>query len=473
MVNRYRQLRYGRIAIQTVATAVITAAVAFGVPCVLSRMQLVPAILAGSLLWLAVWAVVTMVFGRVYCSTICPAGALMDVVSALARRHRGRYVYSLPSNRVRVAVTVCVAVCLLAGVTIALVLTDPYSAYTRIVSAVVRPMAIGFGGLAAAIITLLAIAVFAARRGRLLCNTVCPAGTLLGFVSRYSLYHPDINTDLCTNCGRCADSCKSECIDLADHIVDLSRCVLCFDCMVACRDGAITYRRGRHRLMMPMMQRVVGNAGVSAVESPCGGARTDSMNRRAFIAGAVAAVGTLAAGAADHNAGRRVAGAVELRPLNPVVPPGATSRKDYLSRCTACGACVAACPTGVLTMSLKDFGVRHALVPVLHFDKAYCRPDCTECTHLCPTKALTPLTQNEKMTSAIGRARVVATNCMLYVNGEPCSVCVRRCPHGAVSITETADGRRLPYVDASLCTGCGICTACPSEPYGAIVIEGI
>lgn len=426
--------RKGRVTVQIAVAVAVAVSVIAGMPCLLSRMQIVPAIAACSLVWLVLWAGVTLVLGRVYCSSVCPAGTLMDLSSRLLRRRGRRYVYSRDCGRVRVAVMVSVIACAVMGISAAVALTDPYSSYTRIVVAVAKPLSIGIGGFVAASLTLFVIAFFSARRGRLLCNTICPVGTLLGSVSRYSLYHPDINTDLCTDCGRCSDVCKAECINLTDHVVDLSRCVVCFDCIDTCRDGAITYRRGRHKLAMPMMRRVVGNAGVSAVTGHEPEASADTFDRRRFIGAAFVAAGAWTVGANEaDNAGRRyVRSGVELRPVNHVTPPGTSSREDYLRRCTACGACVSSCPSGVLTMSVGQFGVRHALVPLMKFDHAYCRPDCVRCTEMCPTKALTALTDDEKRKVVIGRARVVASNCMLYANSTPCSVCVRRCPYGAV-----------------------------------------
>ena len=473
----YSLAHKGRIAVQIIVAVMIVAAVGGGVPVFVSKMQLVPAIAACSLVWLMIWAAVTLIFGRIYCSTLCPSGALMDAVARLTRRRGKRYVYSRPHNRLRVMILVSVVGCALAGISAAVALTDPYSAFTRIVSAALRPLAIGVSGLVVAALTLFAIAYTAHRRGRLICNTVCPAGTLLGGLARVSLYHPDINTDLCTNCGRCADVCKAECIDLQDHVVDSTRCVVCFDCMDVCRDEAITYRRGNHRLTMPMLQRAVGNAGVSAMDKPQTDMSVKTMGRRTFIAGAVAAAtGSMIVrgDGGDGRGSRFVDGAVRLRALNAVIPPGASSREDYLKRCTACGACIAACPSGVITSSLNDMGVRHALTPMLKFDNgAYCHVDCVRCSRACPTKALVPLTPDEKQHVKIGLARVAASNCMLYVNGTPCSVCVRRCPHGAVKIVEAEPGRMLPRIDAERCVGCGSCAAaCPSQPYGAIVIEG-
>ncbi|MDE5555084.1 MAG: 4Fe-4S dicluster domain-containing protein [Muribaculaceae bacterium] len=473
-MNRYRPIRYGRIAVQVLVVAAITAALILGVPCLLSRMQIIPAIVSCATLWLIVWGVATLIFGRIYCSTICPCGATIDFFTKNLRKRKSRFTYSLPSNRLRYSIFVIVVLCALLGFSVALALLDPYSAFARIVNACARPLAVGVAGLIVAALTLGLIILFSARRGRIICNTVCPVGTLLGTVSRVSLYHPDINTDLCINCRKCVDVCSAQCINLTDHVVDSSRCVVCFHCMDVCPNAAITYRRGRHQLSIPLMQRTVSSgAGVSAAaptkqESP---SMTPIDRRKFLITGALAASSAIAA-VAKHNPSY-VKGAVPLVPLNYVTPPGTSSREDFLRRCTACGACVSACPTEVITPSTKQFGVRHALTPVMDFDKAYCSFDCVRCSEVCPTKALRPLTPNEKHHTAIGRARICADNCRLYVNGIHCGICAKVCPKRAISIVTDSEGRKFPQLEPELCIGCGRCSyACPSKPYRAIVIEG-
>lgn len=471
-MKAYRAIRIGLTSIRALAATAIFISVAAGVPCMLSKMQIVPAIAACATLWLVIWFAVTIIAGRIYCSTICPTGALIDLIAKISLRKKKYYKYSAPQNRLRLSALIIIIICTAAGLSAIASLFDPYSAFARIASAISRPLAIGAGGLVTAVCTMALIIAVSWRRGRLICNTICPVGTLLGSVSKYSVYRADINTDLCTNCGKCSDACASECINLTDHVIDTSRCTVCFDCMAVCPDNAITYRRGRHQLTMPMLQSLVGNAGVTSME--VSDKQTRHINRRTFLATGLLAVTAAAADTVEQTCNKFVPGTQRLLPQKYVTPPGVQSREDYLKRCTACGACIAACPSGVLTTSIKEYGLRHALVPVMDFDRSFCRYDCVKCTEVCPTKALSNLTVKEKHSTVIGKARVAAENCMLYADGTFCGICERRCPRHAITIITNSDGRKMPQIDSDLCTGCGQCSyACPSEPYRAIVIEGI
>ena len=124
-----------------------------------------------------------------------------------------------------------------------------------------RPLGISFDAaaytmtsLAIAVITAIGVVLVSWRRGRLLCNTVCPVGTVLGVGAKRSYFHIEIDPDRCINCGECERVCKAQCIKLPEKTVDTSRCVVCFDCTTVCPNQAINYKSGRYHLDMPMLQ---------------------------------------------------------------------------------------------------------------------------------------------------------------------------------------------------------------------------
>lgn len=91
------------------------------------------------------------------------------------------------------------------------------------------------------IVTLAIIGILAWKHGRTWCNTICPVGTVLGLLSRFSLFKVRIDKNKCNGCGLCATKCKAACIDSKKHTIDYSRCVDCFDCLESCSKHALVY----------------------------------------------------------------------------------------------------------------------------------------------------------------------------------------------------------------------------------------
>jgi len=248
-----------RIGVEGAAAFFLTSALLnYGVLCSrignwFAQLQFVPAVMALSLSVLAFWIAVSLVFGRIYCSTVCPAGALMDLFSRTRPRHKV-YRHSREWRTLRLVCFGVFAILLMLPLPVVSRWLEPYGFYAGLVESVTsgRVCFAAFVSVAA----LGTVAAVSYRRGRLLCNTLCPVGTLLGSVSRRSAFHIDINTDRCTQCRRCVDVCKSECIDLNDHVADMSRCVVCFNCLTVCPDDAIRYTLDRHKLSTPLMQKI-------------------------------------------------------------------------------------------------------------------------------------------------------------------------------------------------------------------------
>lgn len=246
----------------------------------LRNVQFIPAAMTFSLSTIIVWVLVTLVMGRVYCSTVCPLGAWQDAWARLGRSvrrngfERRNYRYSRPLTPWRTSSLAVFVVAVLLGIGAVVSLLDPWAIYSEacdryllpawqwveslMSDAAVRIATASVAGMIVSGVLMAGISVLAFRNGRTFCNSVCPVGTALGYVSRYSLLHIDIDTDLCTQCRRCEHVCKAACINLNDHVVDGSRCVNCFNCLTACRDGAIRYTISRKALSTPLMQRLPG-----------------------------------------------------------------------------------------------------------------------------------------------------------------------------------------------------------------------
>lgn len=115
---------------------------------------------------------------------------------------------------------------------------------------------------AVAAATFAVLAVLAWRNGRTYCNTVCPVGTLLGFVSRFAVFKPRIDTSKCNGCGLCARNCKASCIDAKSHEIDYSRCVACMDCTANAVSTPSPFRANRPQ--NPLQETSAGSAAAEA-----------------------------------------------------------------------------------------------------------------------------------------------------------------------------------------------------------------
>lgn len=478
-MKKYKTIRNIRIALQIIFFAGSLGAVLGITTAVFGRMQVVPALLGGYLLWLLLLGALTIIFGRFYCSSICPLGTMQDGVGWLGRRitrRKRRFRFHRGKPSLRVFVLLAVVACTISGIMVMLAVFDPWSAFSRMVSVAGKPAAASLSAFIAAGVTFAVAAALSFRRGRLLCNTVCPVGALLSIISQKWSFHPDINPDLCVNCGECERVCKAECVDYKAHTVDNSRCVTCFDCMAVCPNNAITYRIGRHRLTMPMLQVAGGKRQVADTAS--------DPSRRSFIkkmgtsgVALFALPGSLLMLGGDECRPEDVITKNNMEPFaaeengdgerqfNPIMPPGFDNRRRFLRHCTGCGACVSACPTSIITLSGSQYGQKHILAATVDMKRGFCLYDCKKCTDVCPTGALEELTVSEKHRNVIGKARIDINRCILYAKGEACGECARNCPTDAIKIVDTPDGRKAPELMFDKCIGCGKCAwVCPASP---------
>lgn len=404
------------------------------------KMQLLPAILALNVVVVVAILLVTFLFGRLYCSVICPMGIFQDIFIWFHKLIFGKkrpYRYRKPQNWLRYTVLALFVLLMVLGINGIATLVAPYSAYARMVANIHGTGLVHW----VAIATLCCVGVMSFMYGRLWCNTLCPVGTLLGLISKYSLFGIRIDPEKCVACGKCEKRCKANCINLESKIVDGSRCVMCFNCLGHCKQGAITISRDSRK---------------TRESSPV----DDS--RRKFLA-VTAAVG---AATALHAQEQKLDGglaAIENKQVPkrnmPLKPAGAISLKNFESRCTACQLCVGKCPEKVLRPSTE---LSSLMQPYMAFDQGYCRTACTRCSEVCPTGAIQHIDKEQKTAISIGHAVVLTDNCI------GCGACARHCPSAAILMV---DGK--PAVNESMCLGCGACEYyCPARPMTAIYVEG-
>ncbi len=465
----------------------------------LAKVQFLPAVLALNVGVIVFLALLTLLFGRVYCSVICPMGVFQDIAARFGRRGKKLpYTYSKSKSWLRYGVLAVFIVAMIAGVNAFVALLDPYGAYGRIANNLLMPVwQWGNNLLAAAAermdsyafystdvwlkslptlivasVTLVVVVVLAWRNGRTYCNTICPVGTVLGFVSRFSLFRISIDEEKCNKCSLCARNCKAACINHEEFKVDNSRCVSCMNCIGKCKKGAIGYKFAYAKSKPVVANKVKEQAGSSKVDK----------GRKGFLtATAVLIASGLKAQIIEKATDVKVDGGLadiadRKNPdrLTPLTPPGSLSARNMRSHCTACQLCVTACDNGVLrpSSSLNTF-----MQPQMSYERGYCRPECVKCSEVCPAGAIKVISKEDKSSIQIGHSVWVKANCLPIRDGQPCDNCARHCPTTAIVmvLSDPADEKsiKIPVVNNELCIGCGACeNLCPSRPYAAIYVEG-
>ena len=475
----------------------------------MAKIQFLPALLAANFVVVASLVILTLLFGRVYCSVICPLGIMQDFFARLGRkRKKFRYSYSPAKKWLRYSLLAVMAAAIAAGIGSIVALLAPYSAFGRIVQSLLAPVWSWGNNLFAswaehldsyafystevwlksgvtlgvALATLGLVAFLSWRNGRTYCNTVCPVGTVLGFFARLSLFRPVIDNKKCVSCGLCSRACKAACINGKHHSIDLSRCVACMNCLETCTHGAISYR------LNPALVRKRDEAPAEVAEDSVEGtvavdeskpARIEKVDgsRRTFLTLAAATAATAAVEAQTKKVDGGLAvieDKIKPERRTRIVPPGAISLRNMERHCTACQLCVAACPNEVLRPSS---GILTLMQPESSYERGYCRPECTRCSDVCPSGAIRPIDVAQKSSIQIGHAVWVKANCIPLTDGQSCGNCARHCPVGAITMVPSRPGDesspRIPVVNEARCIGCGACeNLCPARPFSAIYVEG-
>ena len=457
-----------------------------------AQIQFLPALLALNVGVVAFLVLLTLVFGRMYCSVICPLGVMQDIIAWMGKKQKkNRYSYSPAKSWLRYGVLAVFVVAMIAGIGSLVVLLAPYSSYGRIASNLFAPIYTWGNNLLAyfaeradsyafyetevwmkslptfliALLTFIIVGVLAWRNGRTYCNTICPVGTVLGFLARFSWLKPVIDTDKCVNCKQCARNCKAACIDITNHRIDYSSCVASMDCIGKCHKGAISYRHPKKKASKPK----TSEAKIS----------TEQINdaRRSFLTATALVTATVALKAQEKKVDGGLA-VIEDKKIpdrkTPIVPPGALSARNFARHCTACQLCVSVCPNGVLRPSTD---LTRLMQPEMSYERGYCRPECTKCSEVCPAGAIRPITAADKSATQIGHAVWVKENCVPLTDGVECGNCARHCPTGAILMIPSDAGNpgspKIPAINVERCIGCGACeNLCPARPFSAIYVEG-
>ena len=361
------------------------------------------------------------VFGRFYCSVVCPFGILQDIIGSIFRRKSGAH-----KNHfyIRYTVAVLCAALMFGGVSAVLRYLDPYSNFGNILTGFLNLKEVSI----LTFIPLIVIAALVIWQNRIFCTTICPVGTILGLCSKFGIFKMYISEEICKGCGQCEKECPTGAIVSKEKLLDNERCIRCMRCVAKCPGRGILYGKKQEKI-------------------------TFSASRRNFItAGVVAAVaiGVFAKGK------EAVSSIIEGFKKRPICPPGAGSPERFAQSCTNCGLCVEHCKGKVLKKPDAEYETVH-----VDFSSGKCEFDCKNCSDVCPTGALKKMTLEEKQNCRIGLVKLDYEKCT------KCGLCAHSCPKHAFSHKPG----ETPVYNAAKCVGCGACqNICPA---GAIEIISI
>lgn len=483
----------------------------------MAKIQFLPALLALNIGALLFVITLTLLFGRIYCSIICPLGVMQDVI-AWFRKKKNKYSYSKEKGILRYSILALTGFLLTTNLAWVAALVAPYSTYGRIVGTIFSPLyKLANNGLAkiaehygsyafyevdvwlksipALLVTLIIwiiIGILAWRGGRTWCNTICPVGSLLGMLSKYSRLKIAIDTNACNGCRKCERNCKASCINGKEHEIDYSRCVVCGDCIEMCSQKAISFSA---RLFEPSPDpSLVERGDKTKSQEKENSLSIPDEGRRAVLTGMALMAGTSLLKAQEKTTDGGLAEIEDkVKPNRDklITPPGSISIRNMSEHCTSCQLCINSCPNDVLRPSNS---IDRFMQPEVSFERGYCRPECTRCSDVCPTGAIKPVTVEQRTAIQVGHAVWIKDNCVPVADGIPCGNCARHCPAQAIQMIPLQagvhqDGRRwldadnkeiprekvllIPVVNEEKCIGCGACeNLCPSRPFSAIYVEG-
>ena len=384
--------------------------------------------LYAALLWALATVILTTVFGRFFCSWVCPFGSLHHFVGFLGNRSKPTP-QKIQLNKYRKAqsikyVVLIVFLAMAAFPSLAAILQtgllDPIPLVTRSFNLLLLPVldrSVNFVSATARFYegAWLIFAIFLSAVllnlviPRFYCRFICPLGALFAILGRFAIWRIGKNQSQCADCKLCERNCEGGCEPAGN--IRISECVLCFNCLDDCKDDVIGYQT------RPSLAGEITNPDIS---------------RRGFVLSLVGGVFAVPAiklgGKLSRNWHHKV-----------IRPPGALAEEQFLKRCIKCGQCMRICPTNVIQPAGFEAGLENLWTPVLNnrIGSSGCQLNCVACGQICPTSAIRPISLDEKLGIGkfaeagpikLGTAFIDRNRCLPWAFGRPCIVCEENCP---------------------------------------------
>ena len=365
-------------------------------------------------------AIAAFLFGRFYCSTICPLGLLQDITGFIFKpktRNKKNLYY------IRYTILALTLAIIIGGYPAILRYLDPYSNFGNIISGLIN---INESSIITFIPLLILIAMVIYNR-RFFCATLCPIGTFLGLCSKSGYIKMKIDSEKCKKCNQCEKICPTQAIDSLN--IDNERCIRCLKCLEKCPSDAIIFSKTTPEKRFNPKRRdfiatgIIGAVGLTFLLKTKGIANTiiDSFKKR------------------------------------PICPPGAGSPERLAKLCTNCGLCEMHCKERIIKKPNSEYETIH-----IDFENGKCDYNCKNCSDICPTGAIKKLTLQEKQNCRIGLVKLDYEKC------RKCGLCARTCPKGAIDNSKD----KTPDYHANLCIGCGACEKiCPHNAIEIVSIK--
>ena len=364
---------------------------------------------AMAVILLCILILFTLLFGRLYCSIICPWGIIQEIISLIRGKNKEKQRLNLPFKYFISFLTIGM---MIGGSSVLIRYIDPYTLSGSFIT-------LSLTGIFAAVFIIL-LTIF---KNRYFCTNICPVGCILGLISKLSLFKIYINQSECVSCGKCERNCPSGCINSKEKFTDNEICIKCLKCTDICPKNAIKY-------------------GIKPKEEV-----KFSPKRRELIIATAALTVLIGAIKAGIETGKILG--EKLR--NVILPAGSDNAQRMLNKCLNCNLCVNACPNKIIVKANNDFNTVH--IDYREGEK-HCKYDCRECSRVCPSGAIEKITLEEKQKTRIAMAVINSDKCI------KCAMCIKECPKNAITIEKN----KTAIIDAQKCIGCGKCKlACKTD----------
>lgn len=293
------------------------------------------------------------------------------------------------------------------------------------------------------IISIFIILNLALFKNRFFCTKLCPVGTILGIISKISIYKIQIDNKKCISCKMCINSCQTKCIEEKNSKIKINNenCIKCLKCLNVCKNDAIKFRKFKENEFYFDKDRrdFLKNLGTISTF----GSIYFLTKKLDFLNFEVFSKFSHSNSNQNQNFSSFLKHKNSQNNKNIILPPGATDKDRMKSKCLNCYLCINNCKNMILSKANSDFNRVHIDYSI---GKGYCEYNCNKCSSVCPTGAIKNLSLEEKQNLKIAAA-VITGHCI------GCGVCSGVCPRDAIEWVPGA----LAKIDANKCIGCSKC----------------